>query len=381
MFSLSDSDLTREQKEYLQGILQEGETLLWAGIPKRKLPFSAWVGSIPAAIFACIWGGLVFGNGFGQFLVKAVQSGDNLLPALIAIPFLLIPFIILCAAVGSPLWTLCRMGRTLYAVTDRRYLAAVNYPRVGRRLQEWSNAPYEIITHQDGSGDVVLGYRTVHHKGGSVSRTPLGLLSIPNMERVKPLIEQRAAVARSEEEWWEDDLASKSSEANPLIVRILGCVFLIGAACALFFAVKNAYGTHNTLAGMAEAEGVVTHLESQISHGRRSSGRTYCAHYRFTVDGKTYHGKQNAFSNPPSYEKGEKLTVLYNPADPQDSCTSSFVDNYIGAVIAGFLGVFFSVFGSVMLLGRRGKNRANGDTAPGDDDPGDDGDGDDGDGD
>ncbi len=375
MFSLSSSDLTREQKEYLYSILQSGETLLWAGMPKRKLPLSAWLGSIPAAVFACIWVSILFGNGFGKFLVKAVLSGGNLFPALFAIPFLLIPFIIFCGAVSSPLWRLYRMGRTLYAVTDRRYLAAVNYPRAGWRLTEWSNAPYEIISQEDGSGDVVLDYHTVHHKGGSVSRTPLGLLAIPNFERVKPLIEQRAAVDRSEEAG-EESIAPKSTEANPLAVRIAGCVFLAVAACALFFAVKNAYGTHNTLAGMAEAEGIVTHLESQISHRRRSSGRTYCAHYRFTVDGKTYHGKQKSFSNPPSYDKGEKLTVLYNPADPQDSCTSSFVDNYIGAVIAGFLGVFFSVFGSVMLLSRRRKNRANGGNDPGDDGDGDGGDGD-----
>lgn len=381
MFSLSDSDLTREQKEYLQSTLQSGETLLWAGMPKRKLPLSAWVGSLSAVVFVCIWLGVVFGDGFGAVLVKCVQSGDEVAPVLFAIPFMLIPFGILCGAVGTPLWTLYRLGCTLYAVTDRRYLAAVNYPCVGWRLKEWTNAPFEIITQKDGMGDVVLDYRTVHHKGGNVSRIPLGLLAIPNFERVKPLIEQRAAVARSEEKWWEEGVAPKTDAANPLAVRIAGCVFLSVAACALFFAVKSAYGTHSSLAGMAEAEGVVTHLESQISHGRRSSGRTYCAHYRFTVDGKTYHGKQKSFSNPPSYEKGEKLTVLYNPADPQDSRTSSFVDNYIVTLISGFIGVFLSVLGSVMLLGRRGKNCANGDTAPGDDDPGDDGDGDDGDGD
>lgn len=352
MFSLSDSDLTREQKEYLQSTLQRDETLLWAGVPKRKLPLSAWLGNIPAAVFICIWVGIVFGNGFGSFLVKSVQSGGELAPILFSIPFLLIPLIIFCGAVGSPLWMLYRLGRTLYAVTDRRYLSAVNYPRVGWRLKEWTNAPFEIITQKDGTGDVVLDYRTVHHKGGNVSRIPLGLLSIPNWERVKPLIEQRAAVARSEQEEEEFE-ETKPKEVNPLAIKVVGGVLLATAACALFFGVKKAYNTHSTLAGMEKAEGVVTHLESQISHGDHGSDTLYRAHYRFKVDGKTYSGKQKSASHPAAYDKGEKLTVLYNPADPQDSYPDRFMDNYLGSVIIGGVGVFLSIFGSVMLFGKR----------------------------
>lgn len=360
MFSLSDTDLTREQKEYLQSSLQSGETLLWAGVPKRKLPLSAWVGSLSAVVFFCIWLGVVFGNGFGAFLVKSVKSGGELAPVLFSIPFLLIPLIIFCGAVGSPLWMLYRLGRTLYAVTDRRYLSAVNYPRVGWRLKEWTNAPFEIITQKDGVGDVVLDYRTVHHKGGNVSRIPLGLLNIPNFERVKPLIEQRAAVARSEQEEEEFE-ETKPKEVNPRVAKIVGCLLLATAACALFFGAKKAYNTHSTLAGMEKAEGVVTHLESQISHGRRSSGTTYRAHYRFKVDGKTYRGKQQSASNPAAYDKGEKLTVLYNPADPQDSYPDRFMDNYLGSVIIGGVGVFLSIFGSVMLFGKKQTGAGDGD--------------------
>ena len=352
MFSLSDSDLTREQKEYLQSLLQSGETLLWAGIPKRKLPLSAWMGSLPAVVIVCIWVSIMFGNGFGAFLVRSVKSGSELAPVLFSIPFLLIPFIIFCGAVGSPLWTLYRLGRTLYAVTDRRYLSAVNHPRVGWRLKEWTNAPFEVITQKDGTGDVVLEYRTVHRKGGNVSRIPLGLLAIPHFERVKPLIEQRAAVARSEQKGVAF-MEPKPQEINPLVIKIVGGILLAAAACALFFGVKDAYNTHSTLAGMKKAEGVVTHLESQISHGGRGSDTTYRAHYRFKADGMTYRGKQKAASNPPTYDKGEKLTVLYNPTDPQESSPDSFMDNYGGAMILDVVGVFLSIFGSAMLFGKR----------------------------
>lgn len=47
---------------------------------------------------------------------------------------------------------------------------------------------------------------------------------------------------------------------------------------------------------------------------------------------------QQTFSSPPSYAKGEKLTVLYNPADPQESYPDNLLDNYFGCLVGAFSG-------------------------------------------
>ena len=73
--------------------------------------------------------------------------------------------------------------------------------------------------------------------------------------------------------------------------------------------------------------------------------------------GKEYSGMQQTFSSPPSYAKGEKLTVLYNPADPQESYPDNLLDNYFGCLVGGVFGLVTLLIGFSYLLASRLKAR------------------------
>lgn len=66
---------------------------------------------------------------------------------------------------------------------------------------------------------------------------------------------------------------------------------------------------------------------------------------------------QQTFSSPPSYAKGEKLAVLYNPADPQESYPDNLPDNYFGCLVGGVFGLVTLLIGLSYLLASRLKAR------------------------
>lgn len=63
--------------------------------------------------------------------------------------------------------------------------------------------------------------------------------------------------------------------------------------------------------------------------------------FEFTVNGKTYQF-EGASTKPDSYKIGDNETIYYNPADPEDHKTGTFMNLW-------FLPVFLTGFGLIVL--------------------------------
>lgn len=339
-FSLSDSDVKPEQQLYAAGLLRDDEHLLWAGRPVCKLPTLMLFNSVVLlGMFAFI--GWQIG---GSSLLGTLLKADSLASLLAGLPFLAILSVLLIVGVGSPLWYLHRLANSFYLITNRRYLSVCKYPLLGFRHQEWTGTPLAVTAEKDGTGDIVMEYR-VRKSKGNVSMNPIGLLHIPNIARVRELTAGLVnADITEEEEKTEPAAASNKSAPKARSVK-RGVIFLTLAAGAWAYGLFSAVQTHEKLSTWEKTEGVVIAMDSRISHGRRGTHTSYRACYRFKVDGVRYEGKQSVASNPPAYHKGEKLTVVYNPAHPYESDVDSSFDLYFKSFGFVFVGVILFFIG------------------------------------
>ncbi len=141
------------------------------------------------------------------------------------------------------------------------------------------------------------------------------------------------------------------------VVSIIKYVFtLIGAAVL----VGTVYWFQNTRAFVATAttaEGTVV----DVVQSRSSDSITYKPVVRYkTAAGEMVEFVSSTGSNPPSYNKGEKVEVLYRSAEPSDASINSFFDLWFGHMILGGLGsIFFLIGGGIIvattLKGRQGE--------------------------
>jgi hypothetical protein len=103
------------------------------------------------------------------------------------------------------------------------------------------------------------------------------------------------------------------------------------------------------IAGAARAEGTVIELVSSYSSG----STTWRPVVRFAAEGKTVEFVSSSSSNPPSYSKGEKVTVLYSPGAPHDAKIEGFFSLWLGPIILGGIGsVFFAIGGAMIVVTR-----------------------------
>lgn len=93
-------------------------------------------------------------------------------------------------------------------------------------------------------------------------------------------------------------------------------------------------------------EGIVTNLAAKQS----DNGLTYAPVYTYTIDDKPYSAQSSTSSNPASYDIGEKIEVLYDPADPSDATINGTASLYLGSIILYILGGFFALVGLIIGL-------------------------------
>ncbi|WP_051095249.1 DUF3592 domain-containing protein [Streptomyces sp. LaPpAH-108] len=129
-----------------------------------------------------------------------------------------------------------------------------------------------------------------------------------------------------------------------------GVLFLgIGAAVA---GVSVSY-----LASAERAQGTVVALEwrdghsSGVSRHRRSSGPSAYPVVAFTTkDGERRTFRSDAGSNPPAYEEGERVEILYRADSPEDARINGFLSLWLLPLIFGGIGALFAGFGTVFAL-------------------------------
>jgi hypothetical protein len=126
------------------------------------------------------------------------------------------------------------------------------------------------------------------------------------------------------------------------VFTLVGVGMLIGA----FFWYRS---TSTFLEEAATANGTVVDL----ARSRSSDSTTYRPVVQFiSQNGERIEFISSSGSNPPSHTKGEKVEVLYLPAEPQKAEINGFFSLWGGSVIVGTLGgVFFLVGIGIILVG------------------------------
>ncbi|CAJ0704830.1 DUF3592 domain-containing protein [Ralstonia holmesii] len=147
------------------------------------------------------------------------------------------------------------------------------------------------------------------------------------------------------------------------ILKILGGVFLVVGLVLLGVGVVLWRSDMVFAEHALKTQGTVSELvwrESSDSKKRKDAG-VYVPVVEFlTQEGRHVRITGLSGSNPPAYEEGDTVTVLYDPASPKDAVIDSFGERGAGPLILNTLGAVFALIGGSVLamLWRRRKQRA-----------------------
>ncbi|MDF0595419.1 aspartate carbamoyltransferase catalytic subunit [Psychromarinibacter halotolerans] len=158
-----------------EGILNEGETILWQGRPGHRLVIG--VGQIAAMIFGLFFSGFAL-----LWMILAAQAGGFFWM------FGLIHFSVgLSIGVLPPFWSAWSRRHTWYTLTDRRAFIATDIPLMGRKLKDYPIDTQTPLTWDDGErGNVWFANEYRKTKNGS-RKIPIGFERIPDARKVYDL--------------------------------------------------------------------------------------------------------------------------------------------------------------------------------------------------
>ena len=346
-----DDHLSRDARERLQQTLAPGETLLWAAAPIPRLHLLSHIlGFIPGLIFL----------GVPLSIIIPICSADSNLPtvARALVILFLIPFILLGLHRLALPWIERRCRRNMIAaVTDRRCLLL--YPRLFRRpgLCEWPLCYHSVDEQPDGSGDIIF-ISPAHTRRAGTSE-PNSFPDIPRVRRAQHIIDNAARATAPSPEPDDDSDAPGRTAPTPrrkLIGSIVGgtIALLIAAALAIPLAITTR-SSYRIIRDYLPATATVTHVEWSEDLAR--------AHYRFTLDGQSYTGREQTASNVGVKQVGESIDILYNPNNPAENSPRSFFDIWLLPLILGILFLVFAAFGTLSFINVR-KVRRKGPPAP-----------------
>ncbi|MEN9360359.1 MAG: hypothetical protein RL095_1894 [Verrucomicrobiota bacterium] len=118
--------------------------------------------------------------------------------------------------------------------------------------------------------------------------------------------------------------------------RAMIIIFLFSALISLFMAGFTAYQTSTFLKTAVRADGIVTEM-AEVSG---DSGVTYAPVYSFfDAKGIKHSGRSNHSSNPPGFQVGDKLPILYDPQDPSSSRPDAFGSLWFMSLVCGVIGL------------------------------------------
>lgn len=119
------------------------------------------------------------------------------------------------------------------------------------------------------------------------------------------------------------------------LLRLLKLALLVCAAAALFFGGSAVFDLGSFLRTAVSAEGTVVRLDWRVDMRRMRPSTGYQAVVRFRkADGGTNEFVDDSGSDPPRYSIGEKVRVLYDPADPREAKIDSFRSLWLVPILA-----------------------------------------------
>jgi uncharacterized protein DUF3592 len=133
-------------------------------------------------------------------------------------------------------------------------------------------------------------------------------------------------------------------------------IFLVVGLGLLGGSVYSILSTRAFLANAISADGVVIGLEERWDSD--DGGYTYYPRVRFQTEGGQFHEfTGDVGSSPPSFDIGETVEVLFDPAAPASARIDSFMQLWFVSLILGAIGVVFTAVGGSGLLAATGQAR------------------------
>lgn len=143
-----------------------------------------------------------------------------------------------------------------------------------------------------------------------------------------------------------------ASKLSPRAAKIIGTGMLILSVVSLGF------GGEQTLRGIEKKNSwnKVTAKVTNLEPVRGRRGRTsYKAWFAFT-DPATNHSytiKSKWSSNPPTFQRGQRVEVLYPAENPEEAVANTFTEVFFWAMVGGLAGLILGVFGWALRFGKR----------------------------
>jgi hypothetical protein len=136
-----------------------------------------------------------------------------------------------------------------------------------------------------------------------------------------------------------------------VLSRVLPLAFLLIGIGLFVAAARYLTRTRTFLGKSAEAIGEVVALEEEPAT-EPGDPCTYRPVVSFPIDStRRVRFKSMAHSNPPEYEVGESVRVLYDPDRPGEARIRSFTSLWLPPTVLGGLGLIFTALGVGLLLG------------------------------
>jgi len=124
---------------------------------------------------------------------------------------------------------------------------------------------------------------------------------------------------------------------------VFGGVGTLLVALALFFFIRTRIFINNS----QQTQGTITQMV--YSHDSESSGYTPVFRFR-TFQGQEVEVSGNLRTNPPQFQVGQTIDVLYDPENPQKARIKKWMNLYFVPALLGFLGLVFGCIGVGMII-------------------------------
>jgi hypothetical protein len=140
-------------------------------------------------------------------------------------------------------------------------------------------------------------------------------------------------------------------------VTIIKYVFAIIGACML----AGAFALYSSTASFLERAETAQGTVIELMRSRSSDSTSYYPVVQFTAaSGREIEFQSSSGSNPPSYNRGEQVSVFYEPSNPDDAMIDGFFSLWGAALIVGGIGSVFALIGGGMIASGaiKGRSRA-----------------------
>ncbi len=135
-------------------------------------------------------------------------------------------------------------------------------------------------------------------------------------------------------------------------VTFISVIFIFVGLGMLVGSIFSAFTQYTFSQTAKSTTGTVTYMLRKISH---RSGKSDSLSYKPVVSfvdekGNTFEFESDVSSNPPEFVKGQTVSIVYDPANPQSAYIDDFASRWMVSLILGFMSLIFGGIGGGMLL-------------------------------